>query len=227
MKPETRKKVEAFILKWVGKYDLSGENSKIYKKMFADMSDKQLEELVKKPIPIYAPNGGNTDIDHMRGIEICRELGTDPEQYCWLTDPKTGAVSRTTHKHLVLPVPVRRQTQLIQKKVSIAKHNRTIDKATGQVTGPSKGSRFSFPQVYTMFAKGYDSTIREFMQTRGGDIKAGKIIDRNIRQNGHSSQKFDGYDRTHVKSTKVLGILFKTCHIKTKLGENNNEPIRR
>jgi len=217
MKAEKRKAIEAFILKYVQKVDDSGSNRDLYKKVFLEMTDKKLEELVKSPIPIYAPNGGPVNIDHMRNIDIMRELGYDPEQYCWITDDKTGATSRTIYKHLVLRLPVRRQTQMVDKKISYAEHNRTIDNSTGQTVGKSKGSSFSFPQMYVMYAKGYDNTLREFINTRGGNVKASKAVDREIRLTGKSSRRFEGMENTRVKSTVTLGNIFKAMHIQNNL----------
>lgn len=218
MKPQTRKNVEAFILKYVQRVDPSGLNAKMYKKLFTTMTDKALDTLCRSPIPFYVPNGSAVEIDHMVNIEIAKELGHDPEQFIWLTDPKTGASSKTKYRHLVLPMVYRRQTQMVIKKGSTAVHNRTIDALTGQASGASKSTAFSFPQTYVMFAKEYDATLREFLHTRGGDITAYKAIDRNIRQNGHSSQKFEGSDRTRVKSSVSAGLIFNACHISTNLG---------
>ena len=217
MKPAARKKIEAFILEYVHKVDPSGTNRDMYKLIFKKMTDRDLEHLISRPIPIYAPNGSKVKIDHMRNIEILRELGYDPEQYCWLTDPKTGACSRTRYKHLVVKLPVRRQTQMIDKKISFAEHNRILDKATGQTVGSSKGSSFSFPQIYVMYSKGYDKTIREFINIRGGNVKAGKAIDRAIRQSGRSGQSFEGLANTRVKSTVTLGIIFRAMHLANNL----------
>lgn len=221
MSPQIRKKIEAFILKYVNMVDESGTNGDMYKKVFKVMSDKDLDSLIAKPIPIYAPNGGPVKIDHMRNIEILRELGYEPEQHCWITDPKTGVCSKTKYKHLVLRLPVRRQTQMIDKKVSLAEHNRSIDTVTGQTVGSSKGSSFSFPQIYTMYSKGYDHTIQEFINCRGGNEKAFKAIDRNIRQTGHSSQNFEGKHLTRVKSTVSLSRIFAAMHLNFNKGGPN------
>lgn len=218
MKPELRKKVEAFIISYVQKVDPSGLNAGMYRKLLKDMDDGALDKLCRSPIPIYAPNGSDVVLDHMKNLDIIRSLGHEPEQFCWLTDPKTGAISKTKYKHLVLPMVYRRQTQLITKKGSFAAHNRTIDTLTGQVAGPSRSSSFSFPQTYVTFTKGNDATIRELLHNRGGDVKAYKVVDRNIRQNGHSSQKFEGSDKTHVKSSVSGGIIFRACHIATNMG---------
>lgn len=219
MTPATRKAIEAFILKYVHKVDPSGENKQLYlKHIFPRLNDAALSAFIKRPIPIYAPNGGKVKIDHMRNVEIMRELGYEPEARCFLTDPKTNVTSLTTCKHIVLPLPVRRQTQMIDKKISIAEHNRTIDKITGQPTGASKGSSFSFPQIYVMATKGYRDTIRELIKHRGGDNKSRQVIDRQIRQYGSSSQKFEGSDKTRTKAVVTTGIIFRCMHIGTNLG---------
>jgi hypothetical protein len=219
MKPQTRKKIEAFILDYVHQVDPSGENKRLYQeKIFPRLDDKALEAFIARPIPIYAPNGGKVRIDHMRNVEIMRKLGYEPEQKCWLTDPRTGVTSLTRKKHIVLPLPVRRQTQMIDKKISIADHNRTIDKTTGQATGASKGSSFSFPQIYVMATKGYKETIRELIKIRGGDNKARQAVDRQLRQFGSASQSFEGADKTRTKSVVTTGIIFRCMHIGTNLG---------
>ena len=219
MEPKIRKRIETELLEWVDRFDISKTNGNIYREILPTLSDTKLQELISKPIPLYDPNGGPTDIDHRRTIDLCKELGYDIEQFLWLTDPKTGFVSKTRYKHLVLPLPVRRQTQMIDKKMSVPEHSRTFDKTTGQVTGASRSSSFSFPQLYIMYSKGYDATNREFFRTRGGNVKAGSVVDRQIRQTGSSSQHFIGEDATAVKSTKSAGAMLKTIHIGNNFGK--------
>ncbi len=219
MKPATRKRICDHIIAWANKVDLSGINGNMYTKMLPTLSDEQLIALCKQPVPIYDPNGSEVKVEVMNNIKVLRQMGYEPFQHLWLTDPKTGWCSLTANKHLVLPLPVRRQTQLIEKKISYAEHNRTIDTMTGQVTGASKSSAFSFPQTYVMYAKGYDNTIRELIEHRGGNTKAGRVIDRNLRQSGHSSQFFDGYENTHTKSVLSAKGLFGGMHLGTSLGK--------
>lgn len=217
MTPKQRKEIEGIILQYVGKIDPSGLNTKMYQEIFKTLSDADLVKHIEKRIMIYAPNNSPVDIDSSRNIRIGKELGYDFYQQLWLTDPKTGACSLTKYEHILLELPVRRQSQMIDKKISIAEHNRTIDKLTGQPTGDSKGSSFSFPQTYVMFAKGYDATLKELMRTRGGDTKAAQVVDRQIRQTGHSSQEFEGSANTRVKSTKTTGAVFTAMHLGNSL----------
>lgn len=220
MDHKKRKKIEARIIEIADKFDPSGTNSKMYKTVFKDMSDARLIELIKKPIPLYAPNGGPVKVDHMRNIEILKSMGYDPEQRAWLTDPRTGITSLTTHKHLNLRLPVRRQVQMRDHKLSASEHNRTIDKITGQTVGKSKGSSFSFQQINALYTQGYSATLREVVIARGGNLKLGKAVDKEIRATGGASINQPGLGRTHVKSTVSVGIMFRAMHIGNNMGLN-------
>lgn len=218
MTPKARKKIEARIIEFADLIDTSGQNGDMYRTWFKTATDKQVESIIADRVPIFAPNGSKVNLDASRNVEIARErYGYEMRQQCWLTDPKTGLIHLTEYKHIILEVPARRQSQLIEKKFKVAEHNRIIDKSTGQTTGKSKGSSFSFPQTFVMFAKGYDATIRELLQIRGGDMKAAQIVDRNIRQTGKSSQKFEGWQNTRVKSSQTLGAALTAQHIGTTL----------
>lgn len=217
MKATTRKAVETYILDFVQEVDVSGTNRDLYKKLFLNMSDKDLVKLVEKYIPIYAPNNSAVHIDPYLNVGIGKKMGHNFYERCWITDPKTGATHLTKYEHMIVEVPCRRQSQMIDKKTSIASHNRTIDKTTGQPTGASKGSSFSFPEIYVMFSKGYDDTLKELIQIRGGDLKAYRVIDRNIRNTGSSSQKFEGSERTRVKSSQTFGAILTAQHLGNSL----------
>lgn len=217
MKPETRKAVETEILTWMSAIDASGINTKMYEELFKTMSDETLLKLIEQPVPVYAPPGSKVDINPARNVAFAKTIGHEFYQRIRLTDPRTMATSLTKYEHMVIELPVRRQTQMIDKKISIPEHNRTIDKMTGQPTGDSKGSSFSFPQTYVMFAKGYEATLKELVQIRGGDVKAGQVVDRQIRQSGSSRQEFEGSDRTHSQSSLTLGAIFKAMHLGNNL----------
>lgn len=214
MKPETRKKIEKNIIKWLDKVDISGENSRLYKELFKTMKDDQLVALIKSAIPIYEPAGSKVEIDHVRNIEIARELGYEFRQRLWLTDEKTGQVQLTNYKHFVLDIPVRRQSQIISKKMSVAEHGRNIDHTTGQTVGKqSKSSGFSFPQTFVMYTKGYDETLKELIKTRGGDIEHWRNVERNLRETGESTINTPGSEHSTTKSVQTMSALLKAMHI--------------
>ena len=214
MTPKVRKKIEDYILSFVNKVDISGINGKMYAEIFPKLTDKQLMSMIQDCIPIYMPNDSKVDIDAYRNIAIGKEMGYQFYQRCWITDPVTGACHLTQVPHIILTLPCRRQTQMIDKKVSIPVHSRTIDKTTGQVTGSdSKGSSFSFPQTYVMAAKGYTETLKELLQVRGGNLKANRIVEQQIRETGQAVINFEGFEHTRVKSSVVLGAIYNAQHL--------------
>lgn len=214
MKPETRKAVEASIHRHLKMIDPSGVNNQMYTEIFKTLDGKGLLKIIESRVPIFIPPNSPVYIDPYKVVDLAREeFGYEFRQHGWLTDPKTGIISKTKFKHLFIEVPIRRQTQMIEKKISIPKHNRTIDKLTHQPTGDSKSSGFSFPQSYIMFSQGYDQTLGEFLQDRGGNLKAMQVIDRNIRANGHSSRMFPGKAQTKTKSVTTGGIIYKCMHL--------------
>lgn len=214
MKPATRKKIEANTIKWLDKVDTSGANSRLYKTLFKTMTDKALVQLCNTAIPIYEPPGSDVKIDHVRNIEIARELGYEFRQRLWLTDEKTGQVQLTIYKHFVLDIPVRRQSQLINKKMSTAEHGRNIDHTTGQTVGKqSKSSGFSFPQTFVMYTKGYDETLKELIKTRGGDLEHWRNVERNLRETGSSTINTPGSQFSTTKSVQTLSALLKAMHV--------------
>lgn len=220
--PAKRKKIESKILEFCNEVDPSGLNAEIYSESFKNMNDDDIAAICKD-FRIYAPSGSKVDIDHMRNIKLCRKYGYEPFQQAWLTDPTTGVTSLTKKKHMIFPGVIRRQTQAWEKKVAIPEHNRRLDKLTGAVTGSgvSKGSSFSGAQALVMNAQGYKFVNREFMNIRGGNVKAAQVIDRQIRQYGSSSQAYPGMQNHKVKSTKTLSAFYTAQHIGNTLGKNN------
>lgn len=134
-----------------------------------------------------------------------------------MTDPTTGEVYRTPVKYLVIDVPLRRQVQLLQSKATIPENNKHIDELSGQSTGPSKGSKISFPELQVLFAQGLDSTITELIKFRGGDAKAFNAMNRAIIENGGVSIDYLSQFNTKVKSVTTLSTLLKTIHLDNTL----------
>lgn len=219
--PVIRKRLEQDILAIISEVDVSGNNTNIYKEHFKKWTDDELLRLYDDSsdgIPIYAPVGGPVKIDHVRNIAVAKKLGIALEQRLWLTEPKTGLVQRTRYPHLILRLPVRRQTQLIDKKLSVAEHDRVKDKLTGQVTGPSKASGFSFPETYATYSQGYDKTLEEFVHARGGNEKLHRAFYQSLRQKGSGRFKLPGAEVTAAKATRTWSAIYTAMHIGNNMG---------
>jgi len=133
------------------------------------------------------------------------------------TDPTTGMTFLTNEEYLIGWAPLRRQQQMLLKKISIPDSNLHVDELTGQPAGPSKGSKLSFPEIQGLFAQGQDRSIEELIKFRGGDAKAYRAMSRSILETGRASQDAIKVNPTRVKANESLEILLKTMHLDTKL----------
>ena len=216
--PARRKKAEKFIIDLLTLMDTSGINAKAAAKAFPTLSDEEFSRL-RNGIIIYNPVGGKVRIDHMRNIEICRILGVELSERLYLTEPRTGLVHRTRHPHIVVPLPIRRQTQMREKKIAVAKNDKVRDKLSGQVVGPSKASGVSFPETYIMYSDGLDATLREFLHARGGNEVLNRAFYQNLRSTGKGSIDIPGAERTTSKGPRTWGAYFTAMGIGNNLGK--------
>lgn len=217
MKPEVRKAAEANLIKWMNRMDPSGINGKLYQKMLPRLSDNQLIELCENYPPLYCPPNGPVKLDLKNLLRIGEELGHVWRQRVWLYDATTGIRSLSKYKHFHADTVVRRQTQHIEDKQSMAVHTNSIDTLTGQVSGKSKTSSFSFPQAFEHFGKGEKYAMVELLVHRGGNLDAGRALDRQIRATGSGSLNFEGSQRTRTTSTVTLGSLLRGQHLGSSL----------
>jgi hypothetical protein len=218
-----RKAATDMILKYIEKILPGSPNTAFYVKRLAEMSDAEFDRFMKnledgtEILTIKTPNLSKQKLDLQRNLAIAKELGHDFFQYLILTDPTTGEVYKTPVKYLVIDVPLRRQVQLLQSKATIPENNKHIDELSGQSTGPSKGSKISFPELQVLFAQGLDATITELIKFRGGDAKAFNAMNRAIIENGGVSIEYLAQFNTKVKSVTTLSTLLKTIHLDNTL----------
>lgn len=217
MKPEVRKAAEANLIKWMNRMDPSGINGKLYQKMLPRLSDNQLIELCENYPPLYCPPNGPVKLDLKNLLKIGEELGHVWRQRVWLYDQTTGIRSLSKYKHFHADTVVRRQTQHIEDKQSMAVHTNSIDTLTGQVSGKSKTSSFSFPQAFEHFGKGEKYAMIEVLVHRGGNLDAGRALDRQIRATGSGSLNFEGSQNTRTTATVTLGGLLRGQHLGSTL----------
>ncbi len=219
-----RKAAEAFICKWVDELLPGGTNGEMYKTFFARMSDAEFEEYMRAlanetaTLQLEAPNLSKHKVTIENNFRVAKELGHVFFERLRLTDPATGTVYLTPVKYLIVDLTLRRQQQMLIKKVSIPENNRHVDEMTGQPTGDSQSSSITFPELQVLYAQGFDKAIEEFIKFRGGDIKAGRKLDRQIIETGGASlDAIASEGETRVKSTEVLSTLLKGMHISNTL----------
>ena len=218
-----RKEATEFILKYIDKLLPGSPNRERYAALFSGMSDKQFDTFMKQlesgevQLSIMNPNLTKHRLDLKRNLKISDELKHDFFQRLVLTDPTTGMTYRTPVKYMVVDLPVRRQVQLLQKKVTIPENNKHIDELSGQSTGASKGSKISFPELQVLFAQDLDHTITELIKFRGGDTKGFNAMNRAIYETGGVSIENLSGTNTKVKSVTTLTTLLKAMHLDNTL----------
>jgi len=218
-----RKAAEAFILKYIEKILPGSNNVKMYEEMFAGMSDAKFDTFMadiedgKTRLVIIAPNLQAQKLSTKRNLGIAEELGHNFFQRLWLKSPHLDAPYLTPIKYLVMQLPLRRQAQLLTKKISIPEDNKSVDDFSGQPTGKSQGSKLSYPELQILAALGLDANITEMIKFRGGDTKAFDAQNRQISESGGTSQKAIEHLGTVVKSTQTLSIYLKCMHLDNTL----------
>ena len=219
---EKRKKVMDEIIKYIKKLLPGDENKKIYENTLGKLSDKAFDEYMKKletgeeTLFLINPNFSKNRLDLSKNIKIARELGIELFERLWLTDPHTHTTYLTNNKYLVVLIPLRRQAQTLEHKLSVPKDNQHLDILTGQPTGPSKGAKLSFPELQTLYAQGLDKSLEEMIRFRGGDETAYREMNKEILRYGNV--KLDSiYSDTRTKSTQTLRIILNCMHYDTTL----------
>lgn len=215
-----RKAATAFLLKWIDAILPGSPNKAIYQARLEKLSDKAFDELMHKlasgeeTLSIIAPNFDDKKLTIENNLKVAKELGHNFFQRLWLTDNITGRTYLTPVRYLVIDLPLRRQQQMLVKKIKIPEDNRHVDELSGQPTGPSKGRKISFPELQILFAQNMDKSLTELIKLRGGDEKAFNAMNNEIISRGGVSMDKIASADTKVKSTETLETLLKAMHLR-------------
>ena len=209
---EKRKKVEAYILKHVETIDPSGANTARYQKLFASMSDNKFNAYMKHlkdgtiQLYIQAPNMKNNILmDNL--LKASDDLKLDIFQRIWMNDESTGEKYLTPHKYPVFQVPIRRQSQFLDKKISVPNSDKQTDALTGQVIGDDRSTGVSNPEIQALNSRGLQKTLYEFVKIRGGDPVAYGEFKRAMEEGGEvdlNTIDLDSVSRTAVTASILL-----------------------
>ena len=218
-----RKDAENFIVSYINKIMPDGDNRKLYIDLFASMDDNAFAKFMddidtgKSTLAIIAPNFGKVPLSVERNLAIAKELGHNFFQRVWIEGSGDTPTYLTPIPYLVVDLPLRRQAQVLVKKISIPEDNKSVDDFTGQPTGKSKGARISYPEVQVLAAMGLNNSLTEMLKYRGGDIKGFDAMNRSISNTGGVSMKSISHLTSGVESTRILSTYLKCMHIESTL----------
>lgn len=221
-----RKAAEALVLKLIGEM-IPGDqaNIQIYKDLFAGMDDKNFEAWVeglesgRLRLAIVAPNLAEKKITIENNLALAKKYGHEFFERLVIDPGNETPPYLSYDKYLVVDLPLRRQAQLLVKKISIPQDNKSIDDLTGQPTagGKSRGSKLSYPEIQIMAALELDENVTEMIKYRGGDVKGFNAMNDAIAKTGGVSLKTIEHLGTKVKSTETLSTFLTCMHISNTL----------
>jgi hypothetical protein len=223
-----RKVAEEYIIKYVGALlpepgNKVTTNQEIYTELFASMSDKQFDDFMKgladgsSKLAIISPNFGKQKLSIERNLKLAEELEHNFFERIWMNSNDGSPPYLSNVPYLIVDLPLRRQAQLLIKKISIPEDNKSIDDLTGQPTGKSKGSKISYPETQILAALDLEHSLTELLKFRGGDRGGFNAMNTQISNTGGSSLASIERMATGVTSTDVLRTLFTCCHLSNTL----------
>lgn len=214
-----RKDTEAFCLTYIDKLAPGGENKKIYTDLFAKMSDLQFDSFMAairggKRLAVIAPNFGKKNVLSVENnFKLAKELKHEFFERIWIEGDEDTPTYLTPIKYLVIDLPVRRQAQLLIKKLSVPEDNLSVDDFTGQATGKSQAASISYPEVQVMAGMGLDNCQIEMIKYRGGDRGGFLAMNGAISKQGSVSLNAIKHLSTGVLSTRLLSNYLTGMHL--------------
>ena len=218
-----RQASQDFILKWLMRMTPKGTTVQIYIDLFTAMDDAAFESFItdiesgKKSLAIIAPNFSDTGLSTKNNLDLAPELGHEFFQQVWIDGDGVRPRYLTPIPYLVVKLPLRRQAQLLTKKIAIPEDNKSVDDFTGQPTGRSKGSKISYPETQVMAAMDLVNCLTELLKYRGGDVKGFSAMNDSISKTGGASEQVIRRYAGGVESTKTLKNFLTCMHLENSI----------
>lgn len=210
---------------WLSDIDRSGRSGQFFKEQVEAMSDEQLEAWVVKLeneedyLSVVMQFNDTKSITYENNIKVAKKRGVPIFQRIWYVDPSTGQEILGPEKRPVYMLPVKRQIESIEYKISYSSSNMKIDAITGQVIGDSQASRISYPELMVVYSKNLNWSLVEFMKYRGGDVKGRVEFNNLLRTTGDVAMENLLRTKTTVKSSESLQIYFLAMHWQVNITE--------
>lgn len=220
---KNRKAAQDLCLSIIDEMLPGGENKKIYEDLFSKMSDAEFDKWMTGlergtiRLSVVSPNYSTAKIDVKRNIGIAKKLGHNFFQRVWIPPKGDTRGYLTPIPYMVVELPLRRQAQILNKKISIPEDNNSVDHFTGQATGKSKGAKISYPETQVIAAMGMDACLQELLKFRGGDERGFSAMNTMIDRTGRVSLKEIQPYTSGVKSIHTLKMFLNAAHLKSTL----------
>lgn len=213
----------AVAVSWLNDIDRSGRSTQFFLESVEKMTpadfEKWIEKLENKQdyVSVIMQFNDTKSITYENNIKVAKKRGVPIFQRHWYVDPSTGQEVLCPEKRPVYMLPVRRQIETIEYKISYSSSNMKVDAHTGQVIGDAQSSRISYPELMVVYSKDLNWSLIEFMKYRGGDVKGRVEFNNLLRNTGDVSTENLLRTKTTVKSSETLEIYFLAMHWQTNI----------
>ena len=218
-----RKQAEEFILRFMKEIEPTGYNVKAWTKILQEMSDKDFDAYMKdirdgkKYLVVFRPMYEATGITVENNLKVAEKYGLSFFERLVFTGDEKTPDHKSAIEYLIVDLPYRRQSQTLDKKISVPDDNKTIDELTYQPTGASKGAKISYPELQVLIGMGLDNAISELIQYRGGDRGGFNAYNAMMLRYGSANLKTLSNYSTGVESTKTLRTYLTAAHLSSTL----------
>ncbi len=218
-----RKKTQDFILEKLKPLDKAGVNIRRYTEMFSKMSDDDFDQFMQdlrsgeEVLYVYFANMKNKiTIAEVR--DYATQLGIKLFERIRMWDETTQSYYLTPNKYCVLQLPIRRQSQFVDHKLSVPEGDSKIDMLSGQVVKPDKGAGISQVEIQTLHARNLPAVITELLKYRGGDVVALAEFKRELEEQGKTTI---GRDTGSIaRSVVTMNNILIGMHIESNIAGN-------
>ena len=215
-----RKKVQDYILATMDSMETDGMNRKEYEKLFASMSDKDFDDWMKsiknkeEVLSFYSANVTNKlTVDQLK--DAAKKIGVKLFEPLRLWDEATQSYYTTPKEYLILQLPIRRLSQFVDHKLSVAEGDKRIDLLSGQPVKPDHAGSISQVEIQTLYARGLTNTILELIKYRGGDVVAFAEYKRELEEQGQTTVGRN--TGSIVRSAVMMDVILSGAHIETNV----------
>lgn len=218
-----RAKVEKYIIDSINEIIGDNSNEELYRTMFKNMSDKDFDKFIKdldsqeKYLVVIVPNMGKTKLSVERNLKIAKKIGVEFFQRIWFNQDNSQEKFLSPIPYLVFDLPIRRQSQLLDKKMSIPEDQNSVDIFTNQPAGKSKGGKVAYTELQVLTALGLDNCIIELIKMRGGDEGGYRALNKSLKENGSVNLNAIKQYATGVQSTRTLKTFLTGAHLQNTL----------
>lgn len=216
------KQIVNLIIKTLSTLDPGNPTIKKYKNFFAQMSDKDFDKYMKhlknKDTQIFleVPNMKRS-LKMENVIQASKEIGVKLFQRLWMVDKTTGKKFLTPEAYPVFLESIRVMEQFVDKKLSVSEGDEKIDGLTGQVVGDDKSSAVSAPEIQSLFAQGLETTLKELVKVRGGDVNAYAEFKRQMEETG--TARLDALSPSKTRSVVMTDVIFRSMGLESNFSE--------